>query len=237
MSGPQRTTLRNQLLTSLQPEDFEALRPHLELVPFELRQVLIAPNQPIEHVWFPERGYISVCAEFNSGKTEVGLIGREGIVGVPVVLGVSSIPFECFAQLAGDGLRLPADALLKVMEKRPSIQRLLLRFAQVMIVQTSATAVANAEFTVEARLARWLLMCHDRTDGDDLTMTHEFLSMMLGVRRAGITTATHILEGNGLIRARRGVITVVDRQRLEELAESAYGVPEAEYARLFQDKD
>jgi CRP-like cAMP-binding protein len=99
-------------------------------------------------------------------------------------------------------------------------------------VQTSGTAFANAEHTVEARLARWLLMCHDRLDGDDIPITHEFLSMMLGVRRAGVTTATHVLEGNGLIRAKRGVITILDREKLEGLADNAYGLPEAEYARL-----
>jgi CRP-like cAMP-binding protein len=108
----------------------------------------------------------------------------------------------------------------------------LLRYAQALNVQTSGTAFANAEHTVETRLARWLLMCHDRVDGDDIAISHDFLSIMLGVRRAGVTTSLHILEDNDLIRAKRSVITIVDRERLEELADSAYGLPEAEYARL-----
>ena len=121
--------------------------------------------------------------------------------------------------------------LEEVIDERPSLHRVLLRYAQVMSVQTSGTAFANAEHTVETRLARWLLMCHDRVDGDDIPITHEFMAMMLGVRRAGVTTAMHILQGNGLIVAKRGVITVLDRERLEELADNAYGLPEAEYAR------
>ena len=162
----------------------------------------------------------------------VGLIGREGMVGIPIALGVRATPFEYFVQHAGDGLRMAAHHLEEVIDERPSLHRVLLRYAQALNVQTSGTAFANAEHTVETRLARWLLMCHDRVDGDDIAITHDFLSMMLGVRRAGVTTATHVLEGNGLIRTKRGVITVLDRERLEELADNAYGLPEAEYARL-----
>jgi CRP-like cAMP-binding protein len=121
--------------------------------------------------------------------------------------------------------------LEEVISERPSLHRSLLRYAQVMSVQTSGTAFANAEHTIETRLARWLLMCHDRVDGDDIPITHEFMSMMLGVRRAGVTTTTQALEGSGLIRASRGVITVLDRDGLERLADNAYGLPEAEYAR------
>ena len=232
MAAPQQSSLRNQLLAALLPEDFAALQDHLEPVELPLRQVLIEPHQPIEHVVFMENGYSSVVTNGDGSKIEIGIIGREGMVGTAVALGVRTIPFQCFIQHAGDGLRMPAHHLEAVMDERPSLHRLLLRYAQVMNVQTSGTAFANAEHTVEARLARWLLMCHDRLDGDDIQITHDFLSFMLGVRRAGVTTATHILEGNGLIRAKRGVITILDRERLAELAEGAYGLREAEYARL-----
>jgi CRP-like cAMP-binding protein len=134
--------------------------------------------------------------------------------------------------MAGHGLRLPTAALKVAISTHPALDRSLRRYTQAMAVQTSATAFANAEHTVEMRLARWLLMCHDRTDGDDLGLTHEFLSMMLGVRRPGVTTAIHVLEGNHLIRASRGLITVRNREGLETLADNAYGMPEAEYARL-----
>ena len=231
MSVPQQSSLRNQLLAGLSREDFARLRPHLEPVDLELRRVLIEPNRPIEHVYFHERGYTSVTTNGHGSQIEVGLIGREGMVGVPVALGVRTTPLQFFIQLAGDGLRMTSRDLQEVIEKRPSLHRVLLRYAQVMNVQTSGTAFANAEHTVETRLARWLLMCHDRVDGDDIPITHEFMAMMLGVRRAGVTTATHILEGNGLISAQRGVITVLDRNGLQKFADTAYGLPEAEYAR------
>src|SRR5918997_3520724 len=232
MSAPPQSSLRNQLLATLPAEDFAALQPHLEPVQLELWQVLFEPNQPIAHVYFPESGYTSITTSTNGSKIEVGLIGREGMVGVPIALGVRASPFEYFIQHAGDGLRMASHHLEEAIDERPSLHRVLLRYAQAINVQTSGTAFANAEHTVETRLARWLLMCHDRVDGDDIAITHEFLSIMLGVRRAGVTTATHILDGNGLIRAKRGVITLLDREKLEELADNAYGLPEAEYARL-----
>jgi CRP-like cAMP-binding protein len=231
VSAPQQSDLRNQLLARLAPEDFAPLQPLLEPVELELRRVLIEPNLPIEHVYFHEHGYTSITTNGHGSKIEVGLIGREGMVGVPIALGVRTTPLQFFIQLAGDGLRMTSHDLEEVIDERPSLHRVLLRYAQVMSVQTSGTAFANAEHTVETRLARWLLMCHDRVDGDDIPITHEFMAMMLGVRRAGVTTAMHILEGNGLIEAKRGVIKILDREKLEELADNAYGLPEVEYAR------
>jgi CRP-like cAMP-binding protein len=232
VSAPRQSSIRNQLLAGLAAKDFAALQSHLVPVELDLRQVLIEPNQPIAHVYFPERGYTSITTNTNGSKIEVGLIGREGMVGVPIALGVRVTPFEYFVQHAGDGLRMASHRLGEAIDERPSLHRVLLRYAQALNVQTSGTAFANAEHTVETRLARWLLMCHDRVDGDDIAISHDFLSIMLGVRRAGVTTSLHILEDNDLIRAKRSVITIVDRERLEELADSAYGLPEAEYARL-----
>jgi CRP-like cAMP-binding protein len=232
MSAPQQSSLRNQLLASMPHEDIAALEPHLEPVELGLRKVLFEPNQPIEHIYFPESGYASLVTSGGGSKIELGLIGREGMVGVPVVLGVGRMPFECFIQHAGHGRRMAASALEEVIDERPSIHRALLRYAHALNVQTSSTAFANANHTLEMRLARWLLMCHDRIDGDDIEITHDFMSMMLGVRRAGVTTALHVLEGNQLIRSTRGTVTIRNRERLEELADDAYGLPEREYARL-----
>jgi CRP-like cAMP-binding protein len=232
VSAPQQSSLRNQLLAGLVPEDYAALQPHLEPVQFEIRQVLSEANQPIEYVYFPEMGLASVTTNSGDSMIEIGIVGREGMTGTPIVLGTDRTPFKCFIQMAGHGLRLPTAALKVAISTHPALDRSLRRYTQAMAVQTSATAFANAEHTVEMRLARWLLMCHDRTDGDDLGLTHEFLSMMLGVRRPGVTTAIHVLEGNHLIRASRGLITVRNREGLETLADNAYGMPEAEYARL-----
>src|SRR5215216_1021092 len=202
MSALQQSSLRNQLLVGLSRKDFARLRPHLEPVELELRRVLIEPNEPIEHVYFHERGYTSITTNGHGSKIEVGLIGREGMVGVPVALGVRTTPLQFFVQHAGDGLRMTSPQLEEVIDERPSLHRVLLRYAQVMNVQTSGTAFANAEHTVETRLARWLLMCHDRVDGDEIPLTHEFLSIMLAVRRAGVTDALHVLEGAQIIQAR-----------------------------------
>ena len=232
VSASQQSSIRNQLPAGLPPEDFDALQSRLEPVELDLKQVLIEPNQPIEHVYFPQTGYTSIVTVDHGSGVELGLIGREGLVGVPVVLGVRTAPFRYFVQHAGEALRIATADLEEVIDERPSLHRVLLRYAQALNVQTSGTAFANAEHTLEMRLARWLLMCHDRVDGDDIPITHEFMSMMLAVRRAGVTTATHILESNGLIRAKRGVITILDRDRLEALADTAYGLPEAEYARI-----
>lgn len=223
---------RNRILASLPQADLDAMRPHLETVELGLREVLVTPYRPIEHVWFGERGYQSVTTPASSGRVEVGMVGREGFVGVAVALGAHSAPFEIFVQHPGSALRMEAGVFVRLLETSAHLRRVVLLYAHLLQVQTASTARANADFVVEARLARWLLMCHDRLDGDDIVITHEFLAVMLGVRRAGITTATHILEGNGLIRARRGVITVLDRERLIDFADDAYGMPETEYERL-----
>src|SRR3954471_17677625 len=232
MSPIQQKTVRNRILAGLSPDDFAALASHLEPVELELRQVMAEPNKPIEHLYFMEAGFSSLTTNGHGGKIEIGMIGREGVTGVPVALGTDRMPFECFIQLAGSGLRIATHQMEQALADRPSLHRRLLRYAQAFNVQTAATAFANAEHTVEMRLARWVLMCHDRVDGDEFAITHEFLSMMLGVRRAGVTTTLHVLEGNHLIRSKRNLITILNREKLEELADDAYGVPEAEYARL-----
>jgi CRP-like cAMP-binding protein len=228
----QQSTVRNQLLAGLAPNDFAALQPHLEPIQFDLRQVLSEPHQPIEHVYFPETGLASVTSNSGSSSIEIGIIGREGTTGTPIVLGTDRTPFRCFIQMSGHGHRLTTAAFQAALGGQLGLDRRLRLYTQALAVQISATAFTNVEHTLEMRLARWLLMCHDRVDGDDLQVTHEFLSIMLGVRRPGVTTTIHVLEGNGLIRATRGIITVRNRQGLEGLADNAYGLPEAEYSRL-----
>jgi CRP-like cAMP-binding protein len=232
MHPPQQLSIANRLLASLPAEDFASLRPHLEPVSLDTRRVLIEPNTPIAHVYFPEAGMSSVTNNGSGGKIEVGVIGREGMVGLPIVLGIDQTPYEHFMQIGGHGWRIAVQDLEQAMAQKPSLHRHLLRYAQASHVQVSETAFANANSDVEARLARWLLMCHDRMESDDIPLTHEFIAMMLGVRRPGVTVALHVLEGMQVIRSKRGLITVLDREKLEELADEAYGLSETEYTRL-----
>jgi CRP-like cAMP-binding protein len=149
-----------------------------------------------------------------------------------LVLGADRTPHETNVQIEGTWLRVEAATFQAAMARSPALTNLLMRYVQTFLLTVSQTAVANGSFTIEERLARWLLLAHDRIDGDDLPLTHEFLSLMLGVRRSGVTTALHVLQGARMIRAKRGVITVLDRAKLEVAAGSTYGIPECEYERL-----
>ena len=232
MAPAHASPVRNRILALLSPADLGLLAPHLEPIRLRLREVLIEANQPIEHVYFPQSGMGSVIADTAEGRVEVGVIGREGLGGVPVLLGADRAPHEHMVQGEGEGLRIASEALRSAMGQSPSLQALLLLYVQAFLVQTTQTAFVNATHGIEVRLARWLLMTQDRMESAELQLTHEFLSMMLGVRRAGVTVALHVLEGNGLIRAKRNLVTVRDRERLLELADGVYGLPEAEYDRL-----
>ena len=228
----QAAIVRNRLLAALAPDDFARLEPKLERVPLDLDTVLIKANQPIPHVVFPESGIVSTVANTDEGSIEVGFVGREGFVGIPIILGTNQTPHTSMVQSAGEGLQISADDLRAAIQARPSIFRPLGLYTQALIIQMGQTAYANATFNIEARLARWLLMTQDRTGGDELLLKHDFIATMLGVRRPGVTAATHSLEGMGSIRAKRGRITVRDREKLLELAGDAYQVAEDEYERL-----
>ena len=224
--------VRNRLLSALSPDDFALLEPKLERVPLVLHSMLIEAHQSIQHVYFPESGISSTVADTDEGRIEVGIIGREGMVGVPVILGVDSTPHAFMVQSVGEALRISTEDLRAAIQARPSIFRPMGVFVHTLIVQMGQTTYANAVFNIEARLARWILMTQDRVGGDEVLLTHEFLSTMLGVRRPGVTTATHALEGSGSIRAKRGRIKVVSRDKLLELAGDAYQVAEDEYERV-----
>jgi CRP-like cAMP-binding protein len=221
---------QNILLTSLPPPDFAALQPHLEWVDLKLRETLIEANQPLEHAYFIATGICSIIAVNPVGvRIEAGLIGREGFVGAPLVLSVDNSPYQIIVQSEGKALRVAKPAFLAALKKFPEFNTLLLRFIHTFTLQTAHTALANGHFTVEQRLARWLVMCHDRIDTNEFVMTHEFLSVMLAVRRSSITDALHGLEGKRLIQSLRGRVRILSRPRLEQAAGGAYGVPETEY--------
>ena len=224
---------RNRLLESLLTDDFDLLEPHLESVTLGLRKSLERPNRRIDAVYFPEVGFASVVAVQSSGKqVEVGLIGREGMTGLPIVLGNHRSPHATYIQAPGTGKCIAATELRKATRTSVSLRDSLLKFAQAFGVQTTHTAVSNVQSRLDVRLARWLLMAHDRIGDDTLPLTHEFLSLMLGVRRAGVTEALHALRERGLISYGRGQIALKDRKGLERAAGEAYGVPESEYRRL-----
>lgn len=218
----EQSSVRNRLLKVLSPEDFDLLS--LVRVPLPVKLVLVEPNVPIEFLYFMERGMTSITTDTKAGRIEVGMIGREGLVaGSPVILGVDRSLHCHFVQMPGEGLRITTRDLLAAIAQSSSLRLTLMRGVQALIDQMAQTAFANAICTIEIRLARWLLMCRDRAEGDEMILTHEFLAEMLGVRRPGISVATQILEGQQLIRAKRGLITIVDRVGLKTLAGESYG--------------
>ena len=224
---------RNRLLSVLSDDDFALLQPHLQRVALPLLQDLERPNRRIERVYFIEAGIASIVAVQADGtRVEVGLIGREGMSGIAVVLGGDQSPHSTYIQVAGEGQRIAANELRTAMNASHALHSLLLKFAQVFMVQTAHTAVANARAHIDQRLARWILMAHDRTGDEAIPLTHEFLSLMLGVRRAGVTEALQSLKRQKLIDTGRNQIVVRNRKGIERKAGSSYGAPEKEYRRL-----
>jgi CRP-like cAMP-binding protein len=176
---------------------------------------------------------VSVIATTSDGQcAEVGVIGREGIVGVDVLLGVDSTSNESTIQLSDGALRIKTEAVRKEFNKGGAFQKLSLLYIHALMMQISQTALCNRLHTIEQRLARWLLMCHDRSAADELTLTQEFLSIMLGVNRPTVTTSALVLQGGGFIKYTRGKITVLDREGLEDFACDCYDVVRPEYDRL-----
>lgn len=223
----------NLLLARLPANDRADLERAGENVTLDIRDVLVHANRPIEHVYFLHHGLASIVSSANDGtRLEVGLFGRDGLSAPSLLLGVDQTPHETFVQAQGSALKIDAETFVAALGRSPRMHDDFLKYVQVLSIQTAHTAVANGRFTIEERLARWLLMCHDRLDSDALPLTHEFLSLMLAVRRAGVTVAIQALEAAGLIKAERGLITILDRPRLEDIADGSYGAPEGEYERL-----
>ena len=228
------TKFHNRLLAAMTPDDLASLEGELQPVAFDRGKGLETANKRIETVYFPEQGIASVVGGGNNGnrEIEIGVIGFEGVTGLPVIFGNHRSPHQTFVQVPGAAHRIPANALRAAMEKSASLRPLLLKYAQAFMIQSAHTAVANARGTIEERLARWVLMAQDRIEKTELPLTHEFLSLMLAVRRPGVTEALHGLTHKGLIRHDRGTIFVIDREALVECANGLYGVPESEYKRL-----
>ena len=227
-------TSKNHLLACLSVADRDLLAPCLKPVQLKLRQRLEMPNQRIRAVYFIEHGLVSVVVMGGGDRrqTEVGVIGREGMTGLALVMGSDRSAHDTFVQSEGAAHCMTAADLQDAMASSRSLHDTLLRYAYVCSVSLAHTALANAQASIEERLARWLLMAHDRSHNDQIHLTHEFLSLMLGIRRAGVTTVLNTFDTRGWIDHSRGCITIVDRDALQQLAAGFYGVPEAEYQRL-----
>jgi CRP-like cAMP-binding protein len=225
---------RNLLIRSMQEADFRLLAPHLQRVELELDETLTGAGEAISSVCFPEAGIVTFSDASKPGlKVGIGSIGFDGMAGWPLLLGSERSVHE--VKVTADGgtaLRMPSDELLRACRASESLRDLLLRFVQAFFVQLGQTVVSSLIQSVETRLSRWALMAHDRIERDEIKITHENVALMLAVRRASVTEAIHILEGEGLIRARRGCVTIRDREGLLRRAGEAYGAYESEYSRL-----
>lgn len=225
--------VRNHLLAGLTGEQRSLLLPHLEPVALRQRDVLERPGEPIAHIHFPDAGLLSVLAVGSKGeRIEVAAVSRDGMTGLAVLVGDDRSPYETAVQIDGTGHRIGTEALRAVVRANEGVRERLLRYGQAFAVQAAFTALSNAHHIIEHRLARWLLIYQDRTGMDALPITHQSLSLTLGVRRAGVTVAIQVLEGHKLIKAMRGHVRVLSREGLIEAAQGSYGVAEAEYARL-----
>ena len=223
----------NRLLAALPRAEYQRLLPYLEPVSLAYRQALYATRQPIPYVWFIERGVVSLIRAMQDGTlVEISVIGNEGMVGLPLLLGIESVPSQALVQIPGAGLWMRATVFRREVPAGSPLHDLLLRYTQTLFNQMAQGMVCNRLHSIAQRCARWLLMTHDRVDADQFLLTQAFLAQMLGVRRASVGMVAGKLQKAGLIRYSRGVITILDRPGLEAAACECYRIIEAEYERV-----
>jgi CRP-like cAMP-binding protein len=224
---------RNSLLTALDAAEYSQLLKGAESVELKLREVLYEANARITHVYFLARGVASIIAKVgDNASVEVGTVGNEGLVGLPLLFGVDREPAKAFIQVADGGVRVTAAAFQNAVAESAPLRALFLRYAQSYLSQVSQSSACNRAHSIEERCARWLLMTHDRVDADEFPLTHEFLSLMLGVRRAGVTVAAGMLQKAGLIEYTHGRIKIMDRKGLEGAACACYQIIRDSYDGL-----
>jgi CRP-like cAMP-binding protein len=234
MPAPRPAPIGNLLLRSLEPCDFGYIKPHLEPVSLNEGHVIVAQDEPITFVCFPECGVTSIADVQSDGiRVEVALVGCDGMTNSQLLLGCDRAPHEAIVQIGnGRSLRLSARTLRTFCRERLTAHALFLRYIHALSVQTARTLASNLRDCAEKRLSRWLLMCHDWIEGDEICLIHEHIGRMLGVRRATVTDTLHLLEGRLAIRSTRGRIVVRDRKVLEDLAGPSYGFAEAHYRQV-----
>lgn len=227
------TPVENQLLAALFKEEYERLLLNLEKVSLDFKQVLYEPREAISDVYFPNNAVVSLLNLMADGAAvEVGVVGYKGIVGLPVFLGIDTVSGKAIAQIPGDALRMKVDVFKDEANQDGPLHRLLQRYTQALLMQVSQTAACNRFHSVEERCCCWLLMTHDRMRSDQFPLTQEFLSQMLGVRRASVSLIATTLQRAGLIRYSRGKMTVLDREGLEAAACECYKTVKEEFDRL-----
>ncbi len=223
----------NHLLAALPRKEYRSLRQGLEEVTLEAEQVLFEPGEPIRHVYFPDRGVVSILAMMEDGAgVEAGLVGREGMVGVPLFLGRDTAPFRVVVQVPGGGQRVEAGLFREALRRGRALDELLRRYLDAFLTHLAQSAACNSRHSVEKRCCRWLLLAHDRVGEDEFPLTQKFLAAMLSVRRTGVAEVAGALQRAGLIRYRRGWMTILNRKALEKAACPCFQVVKERFDRL-----
>ena len=229
-----KAKVNNRLLRSLPAEDYQRLLPHLEPVSLRLGRVLCEPGESLAHAYFVTQGVVCLLSVTTSGETiEVGVIGNEGMIGVPILFGSPDVPYQLRVQVAGTAMRVPMHTLKKEFGRGGSLHDLILCFTSALMMQFTQSNLCNHFHRIEERLCRWLLILHDHSETDTVQMTQELIASMLGVRRTGVSLVAGMLQDSRLISYRRGRITILDRAGLEACACECYRLVRAAYARLF----
>jgi len=224
-SDPAGKEIRNRILLSMPENEFRLIRPQLEAMDLPHHLSLYEPNQPLEFVHFPNDGLVSLVIVLNSGKTvEAGIVGNEGLVGLPALVGLERSPLREVVQIAGDGFRCPAAQVQEILRSCPRFVRTVERYAVILGLQVAQTAGCNRLHDVEQRLARWLLMAQDRISSAVLPITHDFLATMLGTDRPSVSLAAGVLQKKQIIEYSRGSVKVLNRGELEKSACECYAV-------------
>ncbi|MDT5294803.1 MAG: hypothetical protein QOJ76_1683 [Acidobacteriota bacterium] len=223
----------NRVLNALSQAEYECLASNMEPVTLTRGEILYRPDEPVTHIFFPNRGTVSVVSVFADGSSvEVGMVGNEGLFGISALLGSIASPLEALVQLPGDALRVRADLLKREFKKCGGLHDIVLRYTQAFIIQIAQATACNRVHHIEGRLARWLLMCQDRAMSNELALTHDFIATMLGIRRPGVTETAGALRAAGLIKYTRAHITIIDRAGLEAVSCECYPVMKQEFDRL-----
>ena len=236
MSDVRELAARQRMLAKLPQQELEYLVEGAEALTLERAHPLVNPHEPMRDIWFPVTALASLVIVLEDGSTvEAGAVGREGLVGVPILLGAEITPMQTLIQVPGEVIRVPAARVIEIHGRAGMMRRMFLRYVHFLFVMASQSAACNRRHQMDERMARWLLVSSDGIGSDRVAITHEFLAAMMGVRRPGVTETAQRLQGKGLIEYRRASVDIIDRKGLEAASCECYRVTRREYERLFGD--